>query len=153
MKLLVTALLCAGFALPAGDPPGFLMWTSAELKGFSKTLAPKVDAQKVATQALGGHGNYNFMMVHRQGSGLAEWHEIQSDIMVIETGSGTLTYGGELVDGKTTQPHEMRGPSISGGTEKKLSPGDIVTVPPKVAHQVKLDPGKEITYFVVKVTQ
>ena len=153
MKLFLTALLCAGFALPAGDPPGFQMWTSAELKGFAKSLSPKVDAQKVATQTFGGHGNYTFMVAHREGSGLAEWHETQADIMVIETGSGTLIYGGSMVDGKTTQPHEMRGPSISGGMEKKVSPGDVVTVPPKVPHQMKVDAGKEITYFVVKVTQ
>jgi hypothetical protein len=29
----------------------------------------------------------------------------------------------------------------------------VVTIPIKVAHQMKLEPGKEITYFVVKVAQ
>jgi quercetin dioxygenase-like cupin family protein len=62
-------------------------------------------------------------------------------------------YGGSLVDGKTTAPNEMRAASIAGGMEKKLAPGDVVTIPPKVAHQLKIDPGKEFTYFVVKVTQ
>jgi mannose-6-phosphate isomerase-like protein (cupin superfamily) len=153
MKLFLVALLSAGFALPAGDPPGFHVWTSAELKGFSKSLSPKIDAQKVATQSLGGHGNYTFLMAHREGSGLAEWHENQADIMVVESGNATLIYGGALVNGKTTQPHEMRAPSISGGMEKKLSPGDAITIPAKVPHQLTLEPGKEFTYFVVKVTQ
>jgi quercetin dioxygenase-like cupin family protein len=57
------------------------------------------------------------------------------------------------VDGKTTAPDEMRAASIQGGTEKKLAAGDVVTIPAKVAHQVKLDAGKAFTYFVVKVTQ
>ena len=153
MKLLLTALLCAGFAFPAGDPPGFHMWSSSELKSFSKSLAPKIDAQKVATQSLGSHGNYLFMVAHREGSGQAEWHETQADIFVVQSGSATLVYGGSLVDGKTTQPHEMRAASINGWMEKKLAPGDVLTIPAKVAHQVKLDPGKEFTYFVVKVTQ
>src|ERR1035438_9501903 len=42
MKPLALALLVAGFALPAGDPSGFYLWKSAELKGFAKTLAPKM---------------------------------------------------------------------------------------------------------------
>lgn len=154
MKILLTALLFAGFALPAGDPAGFHYWSSSELKGFAKTLAPKIDAQKVATQSLGGHGNYSFMIAHREGSGQAEWHETQADIFVVQSGNATLVYGGQLVNGKTTAPHEMRAASISGGAEKKLAPGDVVTIPAKTPHQVKLDAGaKEFTYLTVKVTQ
>jgi mannose-6-phosphate isomerase-like protein (cupin superfamily) len=73
--------------------------------------------------------------------------------MVVETGEASLTVGGSVVDGKTTAPNEIRGPSISGGTETKIGSGDIVTIPAKTPHQMKLDPGKQITYFVVKVTQ
>jgi mannose-6-phosphate isomerase-like protein (cupin superfamily) len=153
MKLFLTAVLFAGLALPAGDPPGFQMWTSSQLKAYSKSLAPKMDAQKVASETIGSHGNYSFMVAHREGSGQAEWHENQADIFFVQSGSATLVYGGSLVDGKTTQPHEMRSASINGGSEKKLAPGDVVTIPAKVAHQVKLDAGKEFTYFVVKVTQ
>jgi mannose-6-phosphate isomerase-like protein (cupin superfamily) len=47
----------------------------------------------------------------------------------------------------------MRAASIKGGMEKPLAAGDIVTIPAKLPHQVKLAPGKEFTYFVVKVTQ
>ena len=153
MKTFLTALVFAGLALPAGDPPGFHMWTSAELKAFSKSLSPKVDAQKVATQPLASNANYLFAIAHREGPGQAEWHETQADIFFVQTGSATLIYGGNMVDAKTTQPHEMRGPSISGGMEKKLGPGDVVTIPVKTPHQMKVDPGKEITYFYVKVTQ
>jgi mannose-6-phosphate isomerase-like protein (cupin superfamily) len=153
MRLLVTALVFAAFALPAGDPAGFQAWTSAQLKAFSKSLAPKIDAKKVATQQLGGFGNYSFMVAHREGSGEAEYHATQADIFFVQTGTATLVYGGSMVDGKTTAPNEMRGPSISGGMERKIAAGDVVTIPPKVAHQVKLDAGKEFTYFVVKVTQ
>jgi len=151
--MLITAILFAGLASPAGDPPGFHMWTSTELKGLAKSLSPKMDAQKVATQPLGGHGNYTFMAAHREGSGQAEWHETQADIFFVQSGEATLVYGGSLANGKTTQPHEMRAASISGGVEKKLAAGDVVTIPAKVPHQVKLDTGKEFTYFVVKVTQ
>src|SRR3954463_14124672 len=127
MKIFVVALAFAALALPAGDPAGFHLWTSGELKGYSKSLSPKVDAQKVASQPLGGHGNYSFMIAHREGPGVAEWHELQADIFFVQSGSATLIYGCSLADGKTTQPHEMRAPSINGGIEKKLATGDVVT--------------------------
>ena len=41
----------------------------------------------------------------------------------------------------------------SKAARRKLAAGDILTIPAKVAHQVKMDTGKEFTYFVVKVTQ
>jgi mannose-6-phosphate isomerase-like protein (cupin superfamily) len=152
-KLIVTALLAAAYALPAGDPPGLFVWKAAELKAFSKSLAPKINDKKVATQALAAFGNYSFMMAHREGSGEAEYHATQADILVVETGEATLVYGGNLVDGKTSAPNEIRAASISGGMEKKIAPGDVVTIPAKLPHQIKLDSGKAFTYFVVKVTQ
>src|SRR5947199_4812884 len=104
MKLIVIALLCAGFALPAGDPQGFYVWKAAELKGFSKSLAPKINDKKVATQDIAKNGNYRFMVAHREASGEAEFHALDADIFVVESGTGTLVYGGEMVDAKTTAP-------------------------------------------------
>ena len=153
MKPLVLTLLLAGFAVSAGDPPGFYLWKSSELKAFSKSLAPKVNEKKVASQQIAAFGNYSFMVAHREGSGEAEYHATQADIFVVETGSASIVIGGELVDGKTTAPNEMRAVSIKGGEEKMLAAGDVITIPAKVAHQVKMEKSKEFTYFVVKVTQ
>jgi mannose-6-phosphate isomerase-like protein (cupin superfamily) len=93
------------------------------------------------------------MVVHREGPAEAEYHATQADILVIESGEGTLTYGGTMVNAHTTQPNEMRSPGINGGTDKKLAAGDIVTIPAKTPHQINVQAGKEITYFTVKVTQ
>ena len=153
MKLILTALLFAGLAAPAGEPEGFSLWKNTDLKAYTKTLAAKMGASKTATQRLTSVGNYSFMVAHREGSGGAEFHVNQADIFVIQSGECSLTVGGTLVDGKNTSPTEMVGTSITGGVETKLSAGDIVTIPAKTAHQMKLDPGKELTYFVVKVTQ
>jgi mannose-6-phosphate isomerase-like protein (cupin superfamily) len=153
MKPLALALLLASWALPAGDVPGFYLWKSAEVKGMGKTLASKTGEKHAASQTIASYGNYSFMVAHRDGPGEAEFHATQADVFVVESGEATLTVGGEMVDGKTTAPNEMRAPSIKGGSEKKLAAGDVVTIPAKVAHQLKIDAGKEFTYFVVKVTQ
>jgi len=153
MKLISIALLLAGLALPAGDPDGFHVWKAAELKAISKTLTPKLNETGTATLPLPGVGNYSFIEVFRNKTGQAEFHETQADVFVVETGEGTLVYGGQMVDGKTTAPHEIRAASISGGREKKIGPGDMVAIPANTPHWVKVDAGKEIAYMVVKVNQ
>jgi mannose-6-phosphate isomerase-like protein (cupin superfamily) len=144
-------ILAAMAALPAGDPAGFNLFRSAELKGAERRLAPKIDAKKVAAETLAEWGNHRIMVAHREGNGEAEWHEKQADIFVVQTGEATLVYGGKVVDGKSTGPGEIRGPSISGGLEKKLSPGDIVHIPAKTPHQVMVT--KQFTYATIKVDQ
>ncbi|HWD00049.1 MAG TPA: hypothetical protein VG456_24990 [Candidatus Sulfopaludibacter sp.] len=154
MKLIALVLLCAGFALPAGDPEGFHLWKAAELKSISKTLTPKLNAEThLATQPMPGLGNYSFITILRTGSAAAELHETQADIFVVESGEATLIVGGKMVDGKTTAPNEVRGTGITGGTEHKLAVGDIISIPAKIPHQLKVDAGKQIAYFIVKVTQ
>ena len=151
MKIIAAAVLTAALALPAGDPAGFHVWTPVELKGYAKSLAPKVNDKHVASEVLARMDGYHFEVAHREGSGEGEWHEKEADIFVVQSGEATLVYGGELVDARTTALGQQRSASIRGGMERKLSPGDVVTIPVKVPHQMKLAPGKEITYFVVKV--
>jgi mannose-6-phosphate isomerase-like protein (cupin superfamily) len=153
MKLILTALLFAGFAAPAGDPAGFSLWKAADLKAFTATLGAKMGPSKTASQPLTSVGNYAFSVSHREGSGAVECHLTQADIFVIESGEASITVGGTLVDGKNRSATEMTATAISGGTEVKVGAGDVVTIPAKMPHQMKLEPGKEITYFVVKVTQ
>src|ERR1039457_668699 len=106
MKPLAIALLLAGFALPAGDPPGFFLWKSAELKGFSKTLAPKMNDKKVATQTVASFGNYSFMVAHREGSGEAEYHATQADIFFVQSGEAFFLWKSAELKGvsKTLAP-------------------------------------------------
>ena len=56
-----------------------------------------------------------------------------------------------MVDPKTTAPHEIRGPSIRGGEKVALAADDVVHIPIKTAHQMLVEGGKQITYFVVKI--
>jgi mannose-6-phosphate isomerase-like protein (cupin superfamily) len=135
------------------EPDGYKYWSAADLKGLAKTLAPKMNAQKVATERLADFGNHYILGAHREGSGEAEFHETEADVFVVQSGTATLVVGGHLQNGKTTAPGEMRAPSIDGGSRQKLSAGDVAHIPPKTAHQVLLDSGGQFTYFVVKIKQ
>jgi uncharacterized RmlC-like cupin family protein len=140
-------------AFPAGDPAGFHIWKAGDIGAKGKELAKKLDANKIASETVDTIGNRTFMVAHREGSGQAEWHEKQADIIVIEAGAVTMIYGGEVVDGKTTAPGEIRGASIKGGTEAVLGVGDVLHIPAKVPHLMKLAPGKTVTYFIAKVVE
>ena len=153
MKTWIALFVFAACASPAGGPAGFELWSGAQLKGFSKSLAPKMNAQKLATQQLGKWGNHLFMVAHREASGEAEVHDKQADIFIVQSGEATLKIGGTVVSPKTTAPGEIRGASISGGEDKKLGPGDVAHIPAKVPHQLLVDAGKQFTYAIVKIDE
>ncbi len=152
-KNIALLLFVAATAFSAGDPEGFHLWKSSQMDADAKTLATKLDDHHVASEPLGAVGNRTFSMAHREGPGQAEWHEKQADVIMIHSGAVTLVYGGEVVNGKTTAPGEIRGDSIKGGTEVVLGPGDVLHIPAKVPHLMKVAQGKTVTYFVVKVVE
>jgi mannose-6-phosphate isomerase-like protein (cupin superfamily) len=134
-------------------PEGFQYWTSASLSQMAKELGTEAAsaAHHVATRRLADFPNDLFMLAHREADGIAEWHETQADVFLVQSGSATLIVGGTLVGGETVEPHEKRNGKIEGGIRKPLSPGDVVRIPPRVPHQILLEGSKEFTYFVVKV--
>jgi mannose-6-phosphate isomerase-like protein (cupin superfamily) len=135
----------------AADPEGFSLWKADAVKASGSELAGKMDDQKFAWQPLGTYQNHLMGISHREGDGSAELHETQVDILIVESGEASLIVGGTMVEPKTVKPHEVRGSSIEGGATKHLRPGDIVHIPAKVPHQLKIAAGMKFTYLVVKV--
>lgn len=153
-KVIVTLILITGIAFAqAGDPAGFHFWTHAELEARANGLASQMDAYKFKSDTMATAGNHRFLVVHREGPGQSEYHATESDIVYVVSGEATLIYGGKMIGAKTTAPNEMRGTGIEGGTHKRLVPGDVFAIPPKVPHQVNPEAGKTFNYFVVKVTE
>ncbi len=148
--LLLFSLLLSSSAI-AADLPGFVHYRGSELKAYEKKLGPKINAMKVATANLDKFDRHFTMIAHRQGPGQVEIHEHMADLFVAQTGEATLVVGGEAENAKTTEPGELRGTSIKGGERRTLRPGDIVHIPAQMPHQVLVDPGKQFTYFVLKV--
>jgi mannose-6-phosphate isomerase-like protein (cupin superfamily) len=149
MKKIVTLLLAT--TAIAALPAGYDHWTSVQFAARAKTLPAKMSSVKVATSALGGWGNHSMSLVHREGTGQAEFHETQSDIMVIQSGDGSIVIGGTIPDGKHTTAHEIRGSKINGGETQALHPGDVLHISPRTPHQIVLEPGHKIDYLAVKV--
>ncbi len=151
MKL-ISLLPLIGAAMLQGSAPGAVhVWKSTDLRSKGEGLAKKLDANKVASEPLVTDGNRIFSITHREGSGQSEVHDTETDIMFFVEGQATIIYGGTVVDGKVTAPGQTRGSDIKGGTEVNVGPGDVLTIPAKIPHQMKLAPGAKVTYFVTKV--
>jgi len=134
-------------------PPGFEQWTTASLKQQTQLLSEEAagDPHQFAVHLLADFPHDAFMLVHRGADGAPEWHETQTDVFFVQSGSATLVVGGKLVNGETVAPHEKRNGTIQGGVRQKISAGDVVRIPPCVPHQILLDGSHEFDYFVVKV--
>jgi mannose-6-phosphate isomerase-like protein (cupin superfamily) len=137
--------------LQASDPDGFALWKGDAVKKSGEELAGQLDDQKLGWKPLGTYGNHYMGISRREGDGSAEVHETEVDVWIVQAGEATLIVGGTMVQPKTVKPHEIRGTSIEGGETKQLKPGDIVHIPVKVPHQLKIAPGKTFTYLVIKV--
>lgn len=138
MKLIVLLfVLLAIVPLMAAGPPGFVIWP--------KGVPPQEQKGKL------DFGNHALSVAHRDKNGVVEVHEKQVDVLVVQSGEATLVVGGEVVGSRLTGPGEIQGDSIQGGVFNKVSTGDVIHIPAGVPHQFLVDPGKQITYFVVKV--
>ncbi|MBI4909747.1 MAG: heme-binding protein [Acidobacteria bacterium] len=92
-------------------------------------------------------------MVHasrREKPGEVEVHHRDADIVYVLNGTAKLVTGGELRDGKTTAPGEVRGTQLEGGEERQLKPGDAIIIPANVPHWFK-EVSEPFQYYVVKV--
>jgi mannose-6-phosphate isomerase-like protein (cupin superfamily) len=127
------------------------VWQKSDLQRLEGKLSHELDEEKSASETLGEYSNHHVEVAHREATGGAELHETQNDVFFILSGEATLIQGGTLVDPKLTEPHEYEAKSIQGGTWTKLVTGDVVHIPFKVPHQLVLEKGKQITYFVVKI--
>ena len=137
--------------LAAGDPQGFMVWQASALKARGVQLATKLGADKSASETLANYGNYNTMLAHREASGGAELHEKMADLFVIQSGEATVVVGGSITGSHPVSPGEVRGSAVVGGESHRVSVGDVVHIPANTPHQMLLDAGHQVTYFVVKV--
>jgi len=94
--------------------------------------------------------NYMVHASHRDKPGIAEIHQLDTDIVYVLEGTATLVTGGQSVETKEIAPNELRGKYIDGGETRKLVPGDVVIIPNNVPHWFK-EVSSPFNYYVVKV--
>ena len=147
------ALLAAGFLVVpvlAADPVGFAMWKQEELKQRDQALSKKVGADHSARETLADYGDHRFRLLYRDADGVPEQHDNTVDVVIVQSGEGTLVLGGKMVNLTARGIGEYVGTGIQGGERHALAPGDLVHIPAKTPHNFLVPKGKHITYVLVK---
>ena len=119
-------------------------------------MAPvtQIDSAKVAAAFAKGVPlleveGYKIHASRRDGPGIAEVHDWETDVVYVLEGSAIVVTGGTLVDPKVTEPGQVRGPVIQGGESRRVGKGDVLVILAGVPHWFKEVQGP-LTYFVVK---
>jgi mannose-6-phosphate isomerase-like protein (cupin superfamily) len=146
--------LTAGFLVVpvlAAAPAGFAIWKPGELKQRDEALSRKVGADHSARETLADYGNHRFRMLYRDADGVPEQHDNIVDVVIVQSGEGTLLLGGKMINLKASSgAGEYVGTGIEGGERYTLAPGDLVHIPAKIPHSFLVAKGKHITYVLVK---
>jgi mannose-6-phosphate isomerase-like protein (cupin superfamily) len=153
MKAAIRFLAAGFFVAPvlAADPAGFAIWKQAELKQRDEALSKKVGADHSARETLADYGDHRFRMLYRDADGLPEQHDNMIDVVIVQSGEGTLVLGGKMINVKAGPgPGEYVGTGIEGGERHALAPGDLVHIPAKIPHSFLVAKGKHLTYVLVK---
>ena len=153
MKAAIRFFTAALFVVPvlAADPPGFALWGTAELKQRDEALSKKVGADHSARETLADYGDHRFRLLYRDADGLPEQHDKIIDVVIVQSGEGTLLLGGTMINPKTSGgAGEYLGTGIEGGERHALGAGDVVHIPARIPHSFLVPKGKHITYVLVK---
>jgi hypothetical protein len=135
----------------AADHPDFRLWKADELSKRNAALSKKVGPDHSARETLADFGDHRFRFLHRNADGFPEQHDNIVDVVLVQSGEGTLQLGGTLVDRKATGgAGEFVGSRLDGGSRHRLGAGDVIHIPATVPHAFLVEKGKHLTYVLVK---
>ena len=100
MKTVAWMFAAALLTVPvtAADPPGFVMWrASDELKAHDVSLSTHVGADHSSRETLAEYTDHRFRMLYRDADGNPEQHDAIIDVVLVQSGEGTLVVGGTMV--------------------------------------------------------
>ena len=92
-----------------------------------------------------------FILNRRTGPSDPEQHADWDDILVFQSGVGTLRFGGHLIGARSLGATERRGGKLDNEFVTKIEPGDIVRVPAGVPHQLEPLGDAPLVYLVLKL--
>lgn len=79
---------------------------------------------------------FNANLEYRVGgiNAAASVHEHEAEMFYVVEGTGTLVTGGKLKEERRTNPENLTGTGIDGGSRRKVAKGDFIMVPEGTPH-------------------
>jgi quercetin dioxygenase-like cupin family protein len=138
-------------ARSAAQQAQFGLWSATELAKRDAALSTKVGADHSSRETLADYGHHRFRLLYRDADGAPEQHDAIVDVVVVQSGEGTLQLGGEMIGRRAgSGAGEYVGTRLDGGTRHPLGAGDVVHIPAGIPHSFLVPTGKHITYVLVK---
>ena len=132
------------------DPPGFVLWSAAELARRHAALAVRVGPDHSARETLADFGSptrsHRFRYIHRDADGRPEIHDDIIDVVFVTSGVGEVLVGGEMLNRTGSL-----GTGIDGGTRYPVAAGDMLHIPARTPHGYLVQDADHVTYLLVRV--
>jgi hypothetical protein len=145
------AVILLAAPVSAVDPPGFALWRASDLKAHDAALSKHIGADHSSRETLADYKSHRFRMLYRDADGNPEQHDAIIDIVLVQSGEGTLVLGGTMAGKRTTGPGESVGTGLDGGERHAIGAGDVVHIPAGIPHSFLVPGGKHITYVLLKI--
>ncbi|HXR95266.1 MAG TPA: hypothetical protein VN718_05265 [Rhizomicrobium sp.] len=141
MRTILSLLVTAALVLPAAAQNTMPMMktftSSAEVQQLiAKAKADRKGNAPTTSEPILSLAPYRANLEYRPIPGPAAVHDTEDEMMYVIEGAGTITLGGQLVNGTRTNPTNQAADKISGGTDQKVAKGDFLIVPHGTPHQI-----------------
>jgi hypothetical protein len=147
------AVAPAAQELSDDQPAGYVRWDSDYIQSVADGLEAKLKSNALVWETIGNYEGHSIYLVLRRQTGNSEIHETESDVQIGVRGTAVSVIGGALVDGKSLPRKQQRGSSIDGGERRETAPGDLIHIPPGIAHQLIVDPAEPYMYLLFKIDE
>src|ERR1700722_5682711 len=125
----ILPLVLAISPLLAAATAEFGLWTPGEIKQRESALAKKVGPDHSARETVADYGDHRFRLLYRDADGFPEQHDKIVDVVMVQSGEGTLVLGGKMLQKQgSAATGEYTGSSLDGGRLHPLAAGDIVHI-------------------------
>ena len=101
---------------------------------IAQAKSERKDNQAIVTKPILRLAPYNANLEYRASVGPAAVHEKEAEMFYVIDGSATLMTGGKLTKESRTNPENLTGSGIEGGTSRAIAKGDFVIVPENTPH-------------------
>lgn len=113
---------------PAAPAAALKMFqTSADVAAIVERIKAQ-PPQPLRVSPLFASPPYTVNVEYRTAVAASAVHETEAELFYVIDGSGTFVIGGQLTEPQRTNPQNLTGKAITGGTSQKVSKGDFMWV-------------------------
>jgi mannose-6-phosphate isomerase-like protein (cupin superfamily) len=147
LSLTAVCILAAGSPAAAqrGAQPPKTFASAADVEAMiNKAKSERKPDQANFIQQIVRLAPYNVNLEYRV-AGIetpATLHETEAELIVVVDGAGTLVSGGKLTEEKRTNPTNLSGTEVEGGTLQRIAKGDYVFIPENTPHSFRKTEGR-----------